>query len=310
MTLNQLVYFRQLAHTQHYGYAAERLFVSQPSISRAIAQLEDELDVELFAREGRNVVLTRAGHVFLEYVEQSLDTLNIGISRMQRFSRQAEVLSIGCITPFLERNPFYDELIRIAGMKNGSRLDMQISQTVQLLEWLKKHRYDLVFCSYDAAQRDVRFVPVMELPWVVAMRPDDPLAREETITPETLRNRELVVNAEPIYSALIRRIFDERHIVPRVKASANEDAVLLNMVSQGVGLLIGSDHRQTHTADTLLKPLKQDAVHRYIYIAYLKNGAYTSAVEQIIAFVEAHALQEEGTQPRSGFAPANCQTTA
>lgn len=117
----------------------------------------------------------------------------------------------------------------------------------------------------------------------------------------------LVFNAEPIYSALIRRIFNERHIVPRVKASANEDAVLLNMVSQDVGLLIGSDHRQMHTADTLLKPLKQDAVHRYIYMAYLKNGAYTSAVEQIIAFAEAHALQEEGTQLRSGFAPANRQ---
>ena len=36
MTLNQMVYFRQLAHTRHYGYAAEQLFVSQPSISRAI----------------------------------------------------------------------------------------------------------------------------------------------------------------------------------------------------------------------------------------------------------------------------------
>ena len=59
--------------------------------------------------------------------------------------------------------------------------------------------------------------------------------------------------------------------------------MLLNMVSQGVGLLIGS-------------------VHRCIYMAYLKNGAYTSAVEQIIAFAEAHALQEVGTQPRSGFA--------
>lgn len=66
----------------------------------------------------------------------------------------------------------------------------------------------------------------------------------------------------------------------------------------------------TITADTLLKPLKQDAVHRCIYMAYLKNGAYTSAVEQIIAFAEAHALQEEGTQLRSGFAPANRQTTA
>ena len=103
---------------------------------------------------------------------------------MQRFSRQAEVLSIGCITPFLERNPFYDELIRIAGMKNGSRLDMQISQTGAAVgTGLKKHRYDLVFAAMMRRSRDVRFVPVMELPWVVAMRPDDPLAREETITP-------------------------------------------------------------------------------------------------------------------------------
>ena len=48
-------------------------------------------------------------------------------------------------------------------------------------------------------------------------------------------------------------------------------SMLLNMVSQGVGLLIRSVHRQMHTADTLLKPLKQDAVHRCIYMAYLKK---------------------------------------
>lgn len=304
MTLNQLVYFRQLAHTQHYGYAAEQLFVSQPSISRAIAQLEDELDVELFAHEGRNVVLTHAGQIFLEYVEQSLNLLNLGVSRMQRFSRQADVLSIGCITPFLERNPVYDELMRIVGRKNGMRLDMQISQTVQLLEGLKKHRYDLVFCSYDASQQDVRFVPVMELPWVVAMRPDDPLAKEEEITPEMMSSRALVFNAEPIYSALIRRIFDACHITPRIKASANEDSVLLSMVSQGIGLLVGSDHQQMHTADTLLKPLRQEAVHRYIYMAYLENSLYVPLVEQMIAFAESHALEEEGLQPKSGFTPA------
>lgn len=98
--------------------------------------------------------------------------------------------------------------------------------------------------------------------------------------------------------------------MPRVKTSANEDAVLLNMVSQGVGLLIGSDHRRMHTADTFLKPLKQDAVHRCIYMAYLKNGAYTSAVEQIIAFAEAHALQRRRHTAPVGLCPANRQTTA
>lgn len=65
-----------------------------------------------------------------------------------------------------------------------------------------------------------------------------------------------------------------------------------------IAKLLAEKKGGTITADTLLKPLKQDAVNRCIYMAYLKNGAYTSAVEQIIAFAEAHALQEEGTQPR------------
>lgn len=69
-----------------------------------------------------------------------------------------------------------------------------------------------------------------------------------------------------------------------------------------IAKLLAEKMGSTITADTLLKPLKQDAVHRCIYMAYLKNGAYTSAVKQIIAFAEAHALQEEGTQLRSGFA--------
>ena len=94
-----------------------------------------------------------------------------------------------------------------------------------------------------------------------------------------------------------------RHFFPkgkRIDSFTDEDIsdAENRMVSQGVGLLIGSDHRQMHTADTLLKPLKQDAVHRYIYMAYLKNGAYTSAVEQIIAFAEARKLERRG----SGYA--------
>ena len=60
MTLNQLRYFRVLAKTEHYTKAADALAISQPSLSRAIALLEEELGVLLFTRRGRNVVLTDA----------------------------------------------------------------------------------------------------------------------------------------------------------------------------------------------------------------------------------------------------------
>ena len=59
MNLYQLRYFSVLAGTQHYGKAAEKLCIAQPSLSHAISQLEQELGVQLFERKGRSSSLTR-----------------------------------------------------------------------------------------------------------------------------------------------------------------------------------------------------------------------------------------------------------
>ena len=53
MTLNQLIYFCRLAETEHYGQAAKALYISQPSLSKSIGLLEEELKVSLFERRGR-----------------------------------------------------------------------------------------------------------------------------------------------------------------------------------------------------------------------------------------------------------------
>ena len=68
MTLNQLRYVRVLADTEHYTKAADVLNIAQPSLSRAIALLEEELGVLLFTRRGRNVVLTDAGRAVAENI--------------------------------------------------------------------------------------------------------------------------------------------------------------------------------------------------------------------------------------------------
>ena len=61
MTLNQLGYFYQAAVLQHFNQAAEKMNISEPSLSRSISSLEDELGVTLFEKRGRNVILTKAG---------------------------------------------------------------------------------------------------------------------------------------------------------------------------------------------------------------------------------------------------------
>ena len=75
MNLNQLQYFKILAQEEHYTRAAQMLSITQPSLSHAIAQLEEELGTRLFEKKGRNIVLTRYGKLFLPYVEESLKVL-------------------------------------------------------------------------------------------------------------------------------------------------------------------------------------------------------------------------------------------
>ncbi|HEY1176897.1 MAG TPA: LysR family transcriptional regulator, partial [Phytomonospora sp.] len=78
MDLLQLRYFRAVARKEHISRAAEELRVAQPSLSRTIARLEDELGVPLFDRKGRRIVLNRYGAAFLDRVERALRELDDG----------------------------------------------------------------------------------------------------------------------------------------------------------------------------------------------------------------------------------------
>lgn len=299
MTMNQLRYFVTLAHTEHYGRAAEELFVSQPSLSRAIALLEEELDVELFSHVGRNIALTRAGRMFLIYAERALAQVELGCNAMRRFSNHTEVLSVGCITPFLGKNDLHAYLVENIHRADGVQLDVRVSQTEQLLEDLRKRKYDVVFCSYAPEATELVFLPVVELPFVVALREDDPLAAQAEIAPEQLAGCSMVLNTEPVYSALLQQLFDAYHLSPMVCGSSNEDAVLMRMVADGVGLLISTEHMQMHMAGTTLRPLKQELFHRYVYLAYQPGAVRSRAAERLIQYARGRVLHEEGLQPKA-----------
>lgn len=75
MEIRHLIYFKTVAEELHFGRAAERLFMSQPPLSRQIKDLEDELGVILFFRTNKRVELTEAGKYFLEEVVEILQNI-------------------------------------------------------------------------------------------------------------------------------------------------------------------------------------------------------------------------------------------
>lgn len=76
MELHQLRYVLAVARAGSFSRAAEELFLSQPSLSVQVRKLEKELNVALFERLGRRVILTAAGEIFVEHVESALSHLD------------------------------------------------------------------------------------------------------------------------------------------------------------------------------------------------------------------------------------------
>ena len=78
MNLQQLEYFKIIAETKNFTTASDILSVTQPALSKAISKLEEELDVKLFQREGRNIKITEFGDVFLKYAKGALSEVEKG----------------------------------------------------------------------------------------------------------------------------------------------------------------------------------------------------------------------------------------
>jgi len=86
MELRQIKYFIEVANREHVTEAADALHVAQSAVSRALKNLEDELGVDLFIREGRNVRLTPIGKVFLPYMQQALRVIENGTQVIQEYT--------------------------------------------------------------------------------------------------------------------------------------------------------------------------------------------------------------------------------
>lgn len=98
MELYQLKYFLYAAKYENISKAAQALRVSQPSISRAVASLEKELQVELFERQGKRILLTRAGLTFREQISPILWKLEGLGDEMKKVQKGGDTIRLNAMS--------------------------------------------------------------------------------------------------------------------------------------------------------------------------------------------------------------------
>ena len=232
MNIYNLRYFVTLASIRQYTKAAEELCITQPSLSHAISQMEKELGVKLFEKNGHKITLTQFGEEFLSYAEKTLDVLDDGIASIKRSAMGNGTIRLGLVRPL---GISYVPEMAAAFIKKNPQLDIDFTfhtdVTGRLLDDMQLGKYDLLFCSK----------PVMKQRLVLITPKGHPLAKKKK------RGINLAETAGYSYVCFdknsgIRSIFDEMlkksDITVKVAYETEEDQVIAGLVANGFGIAV------------------------------------------------------------------------
>ncbi len=192
-TLRQLQYLKLLAEHKSFGGAAEAAFVSQPALSSGIAELEKVLAARLVDRSRGQVILTAVGEETLRRSEDILarteDLVEAARGANRPLTGRFRLGVIPTIAPFL----LPKALLNLRRDFPQLRLFLREDQTARLITALKSGALDaaVIALPYDLNGLDYAFVAKDEI--VAATPRDHPLAREDRISPEALKDEELIL---------------------------------------------------------------------------------------------------------------------
>ena len=156
MNYNYLLYFSVLAEVEHYTQAASRLGISQPSLSSAIHNLENDLGgVKLFEKVGRNIRLTDQGRFYQSKVDAALKELH-SASRILKDSKDDAplVIRLGLVSGTLNGR-VAEEITKYTADNKRIRFQITESSAENLMSLLRKEKLDMAIV--DSTSRDPSF---------------------------------------------------------------------------------------------------------------------------------------------------------
>ena len=236
MNYNYLRYFSVLAQTEHYTVAAARLGISQPSLSSAIHNLENDLGgVKLFEKVGRNIRLTEEGRFYQEKVDSALEELH-SASLTLRDSRISApvVIRLGIVSGTLD-GLLARQIVRYTRQNQRIRFHLTESSSENLMDLLRQEKLDMAIVDSTDRDRSLHFRKLSERDFFVALPAAHPLASRQFIDPQ-----EVVSEPQVVFNYNVGKSFKEW-----TTGSPTDEAVIctvdtsraaLDLVDAGIGI--------------------------------------------------------------------------
>jgi LysR family hydrogen peroxide-inducible transcriptional activator len=290
MTLTELRYVVALAQERHFGRAAQKCFVTQPTLSLALAKLEDELGVRLFERNRNDVLLTATGEGVVEQARRVLDEVGkIALLAKGNQDQLAGALRLGVIPtigPYL-----LPELIPILRKRApGMPLMIEENFTGNLVPMLRDGEIDVAIIALPFTVAGVTTRTLYEEPFSVVVPEGHAWAKRKRVRADELAGQNLLVlNAGHCF---------REHVMEACPGQANTAGpegrsgssleTIRNMVASGLGVsVLPATALQARYGNRLVKeiPFAEPVPSRKVAIAWRASFSRPQAVETVAAAI-------------------------
>ncbi len=284
MTLTDLRYLVALARERHFGRAAEKCHVSQPTLSVAIKKVEEELGVQLFERSATEVKITTTGQRIVAQAEKVLleaaQIPEIAAAGRDPLSGPLRLGVIYTIGPYL-----LPRLIPLVH-RHAPRMPLMIQEnyTTRLIEGLKRGELDVVVLSLPIDEAGIVAQPVYDEPFRVLLPVSHPWAAQTHIDPDTLADDQLLLlGAGNCFRDQVLEVCPHCRNVGGLQRTLEGSSLetIRHMVATGLGVTVlpssAADELPTHNPLVAVRPFSSPEPTRRVALAwrvtYPRNGA-------------------------------------
>lgn len=290
MTLNQLYYFQMVAKYENYRKAAEELFIAQPSLSRSIAALENELGVLLFEKNGRGVVLTKSGKLFLEYAERIISDCEIARNKMTEMANDGGKIEIGYVFPLA--NHYIPHNVReFLNKEENKNVTFNFFQnhTNAIAQKVKSGELDVGFGGY-MEREEFEFFPILTEEIVLITPKGHELENRETVSIQEIENYPVIgYDRGSWLGNYTKSLYQRLSFRPNIVVECPDEHSIVAMVSENFGVALVPNIEEIDENRVNIHKLNDIELAHHTFMFWMKDRYQLPAVERFIEYMKQNA---------------------
>ena len=283
MQMHQIRYFLVLADELNFTRSAARCNVAQPSLTRAIKALEEELGGPLFHRDHANTRLTELGKLVRPHLEDIHRGAESARRKAQEFTdNKAMPLRLGLMCT-IAPNQLLEFVQAIQIQHPRVRLQIIDAAAAKLQDGLLSGDLDCAIYAMPMVPPDRRlhYLPLYRERFVIVMKPDHPLAARSEICVRELDGEFYLARINCEYDAPATRIFDEQRANCETVYESERDDWILAMAAAGIGIGFMPELCASHPG-VIARPLIEPEFWREVALVTVRGRQYSAAVGSLV----------------------------